>query len=558
MGQVIVAAHAQGAVLNCTEGLSFWGGVDAQTGVIIDAHHPQFGQSLAGRVVVMPTSRGSCSGSGVLLTLAMNANAPAALVFRAPEDILTLGALIATRMYDSPVAVLRLPSEEYDVLAAAEHADITETAVIADDQMIPLAPLRRDDLSLTGKDTAMLAGEHGAPTQLAMEMICTMAAVQGAEALLDVTCAHIDGCIYAGEANLIFAQTMRDMGAQVVVPTTLNAISVDHAHWRSQGVPELFGTPASRLADAYTDMGAAANFTCAPYHADTPPQLGENIGWSESNAVIYANTVLGARSVKHPDFFDLFVAMTGRAPQSGVYLTAQRAPRAVVHVVPPQGYDDAFWPLLGWALGQLAPDYIPLVTGLAHTTPSADDLRAVCAAFGTTSAAPMLHIAGITPEADPFSPQDLPQHVLSKRDLGRSWDALNSGPEAVDLVALGSPHFSLNETRKFASLMSGRRCHGDTTALITFSRATRDQAQGEGLLDVLEAAGVQTVTDLCWCSISEPVFPPDAQALMTNSGKYAHYAPGLSGRAVRFGGLAQCADTAVQGSAPKGLPAWLI
>ena len=199
-----------------------------------------------------------------------------------------------------------------------------------------------------------------------------MAANQGATRLIDVTQAHIDSCIYASPANLTFAARMADLGARVVVPTTMNAISVDHGNWRAQGVPPLFGGPAQRLADAYVRMGCQPTFTCSPYLLDTAPKAGEAIAWAESNAVVYANSVLGARTAKHPDFLDLCIALTGRAPLAGVYLDAPRRPAMVISVDLPAGADDAFWPLIGYLAGKAAPDRIPLLRGLAAAKPGPD------------------------------------------------------------------------------------------------------------------------------------------------------------------------------------------
>ncbi|NUH64929.1 DUF521 domain-containing protein [Sulfitobacter sp. S0837] len=557
MAQIIVPAEAHGPVLASPEGVSFWGGVDPASGKVIDAHHPLCGQSLAGKVVLMPTSRGSCTGSGVLLELALNGHAPAALVFREAEDILTLGALIAGEMFDKPLAVLRLGAKDYDRLAKARSARIMPKMISTDAWDLPLSDRPARELHLTAEDQAMLDGAEGPAVQLAMEIICTMAGGQGAERLVDVTRVHIDGCIYASPANLVLAQTMADMGSQVRVPTTMNAISVDHGNWRAQGVPPDFGLPASRLADAYVTMGAEPSFTCAPYQLPAPPKRGEVIAWSESNAVIYANSVLGARTVKHPDFFDLCVALTGRAPLSGVYLDAHRAPRRVIEVVLPAQYDEAIWPMLGWLAGQAAPDRIPVLHGLENTAPSEDDLKGLCAAFGTTSAAPMLHVAGITPETDLAPVAEADTLRITPDDLARVWRQFNAGVAKVDLIAFGSPHFSHAECRALDAALAGRRCHPDTAVIVTLGRDTLKAARADGTVARLEASGVRVVPDICWCSISEPVFPPAAKVLMTNSGKYAHYAPGLSGRAVRFGSIADCVEAAVTGQAAGDLPAWL-
>ena len=554
LAQSILPGLAEGEVLACDEPISFWGGVDPATGRVIDVHHPLAGQSLAGRILVMPGTRGSCTGSGVLLDMVLNGRAPAALVFAEPEDVVTLGAMIAAGMFGKPLPVLRLTPDAFAALGRAGTARIGESAITADGLSIPIAPPATAALDLSQADRAMLAGAEGEAAAQAMRILCAMAANQGATRLIDVTQGHIDGCIYASPANLTFAEKMADMGARVRIPTTMNAISVDHANWRAQGVPPSFGGPAQRLADAYVRMGCQPTFTCSPYLLETAPVEGEAIAWAESNAVIYANTVLGARTAKHPDFLDLCIAMTGRAPQSGVYLDEHRQARRIIDVELPAGIDDAFWPLLGWLAGKAAPDRIPLLRGLAAARPTPENLKALCAAFGTTSAAPMLHLDEVTPEAHRIAP-DADHARISRADMAAGWRLLNDGPEAVELIAIGSPHASLEECRALADALAGRRV--TVATIVTAGREMIARARADGTLDRLLAAGVQVVPDLCWCSISEPVFPPSTRALMTNSGKYAHYGPGLSGRAVRFGGLAACAEAAVTGRAPRSLPDWL-
>ncbi|MDP3198158.1 aconitase X [Tabrizicola sp.] len=550
----ILPGQAAGEVLATTEPISFWGGVDPATGRVIDVHHPLAGQNMAGRILVMPGTRGSCTGSGVLLDMVLNGNAPAALVFSEPEDVATLGALIAAEMFGKALPVLRLSPEAWTRLAKATTAQITKTMLETEDLHLPVADPATGALELSEHDRAMLAGEDGDATAQAMRILCAMAVNQGAARLIDVTQGHIDGCIYASPANLTFAEKMADMGARVRIATTMNAISVDHANWRAQGVPPSFGGPAQRLADAYVRMGCQPTFTCSPYLLETAPVEGEVIAWSESNAVIYANSVLGARTAKHPDFLDLCSAMTGRAPLSGVYLDENRQAMRIIEIDLPPGIDDAFWPLIGYLAGKSAPDRIPLLRGLSKAQPTPEALKALCAAFGTTSASPMLHVEGVTPEAHRVAPDADHVHITLS-DMAAGWHLLNDGPEAVELVAIGSPHASMLECRALADALAGRGVAIAT--IVTAGRAVLQEAKADGTLARLSASGVQVLPDLCWCSISEPVFPPGTRALMTNSGKYAHYGPGLSGRAVRFAGLAACAETAVTGRAPKGLPHWL-
>ena len=550
----VLGGLAEGRVIATNEPLSFWGGIDPASGRVIDVHHPLHGQSLTGAILMMPTTRGSCTGSGVILDLALTGRAPAALVFCEAEDVVTLGALIAAEMFGKRLPVLRLSPEAFALLAKATTARITETSVEADGLALALTPPAAANLDLSPQDRAMLAGQDGVAAQQAMRIICAMAANQGATRLIDITQGHIDGCIYASPANLTFAEKIADLGTRVRVPTTMNAISVDHANWRAQGVPPSFGGPAARLADAYVRMGCQPTFTCSPYLLDSAPTKGEAIAWAESNAVIYANSVLGARTAKHPDFLDLCIALTGRAPLAGVYLNEQRAARRVLAVDLPDAADDAVWPLIGYLAGRASPDRIPLLRGLADARPTAENLKALCAAFGTTSAAPMLHVDGVTPEADLIAP-DADHGQITRADMAAGWRQLNDGPEAVDLIAIGSPHASLEECRALADAMDGRPAAIAT--IVTAGRKVMQDASADGTLARLTSLGVQVLPDLCWCSISEPLFPPATRALMTNSGKYAHYGPGLSGRAVRFGSLADCAAAAASGHAPRTLPHWL-
>jgi len=557
MAQLILDGEATGPVLHCEEGLSFWGGVDPDTGTIIDVHHPCHGRSVAGTILVMPTSRGSCSGSGVLLQLALNGKAPAAMVFTAPEEILTLGAVIARRLFDKPVAVLRLEGDEGAVLARAEVATITGHVLEADGVTLDLQPIRKEALRLTQGDRDRLSNAAPAPIRLAMDAICTMAVAVGAEQLVDVSRGHIDGCILAHDANLIFAERMATLGANVSIPTTINAISADHGNLGAHGMEPGFEDKARRLADAYVTMGARPTFTCAPYLLGDVPELGEKIGWSESNAVIYANSVLGAQTAKLPDYLDLFVAMVGRAPDTGMYTATNRRPSVIIDCDVPTGHDDSLWPLIGWTAGHLARDHVPVLRGLADLAPTPDDLRAVCAAFGTTAAAPMLHVSGVTPEADLPPTSDAATTHIGRHDLLQAWQELNAGQEEIDLVAIGSPHASLPEMRQFSAHMDGQVRNSATDVIVTVGRGILDEASAQGILARLEACGVRVIPDICWCSITEPVFPPGARNLMTNSGKYAHYAPGLSGRSVRFGSLKDCAEAAVTGQVSRQPPDWL-
>ncbi|MCB1754718.1 MAG: DUF521 domain-containing protein [Gammaproteobacteria bacterium] len=569
-GRSLVEGRGEGRLLLAHTGLSFWGGVDPRNGDIIDHHHPLYGQNLAGRVLAIPGGRGSCSGSGVLLELILNGHAPAALVFSSVEEILTLGVLVADEMFQCSLPVLRIEEDDFARLRGDSFACVNNTALTLfeqppDDheQVVSSDSLNSkeavESIDLEEIDRELLNGKHGKAAQTAMQIVLRMAVLQGAKKLLPVSRAHIDGCIYTGPASLRFARRLADWGARVSVPTTLNAISVDKRHWREQGVDPAFGDPASRLADAYLDMGAQLSFTCAPYLLDSAPVLGEQIGWAESNAVIYANSVIGARTQKYPDYLDICIALTGRAPATGSHQEQGRIASLVIEMPALTEPDDSFWPLAGYHLGLLAGPEIPLIYGLEKTSPSLDDLKAFSAAFATTSSSPMFHIAGVTPESGKESNKTINHRKkVSLPDLLQSWRALNTAEDSrVDMVSLGNPHFSQTECARLAELCAGRTKHAEVDVVVTLGRAVYEQAANEGSIKALENFGVRFITDTCWCMLQEPVIQPAVRTLMTNSGKYAHYAPGLVGRRVHFGSLADCVDAACCARRTDRPPAWL-
>jgi len=590
-GEALTSGSAQGQVLFSDTALSFWGGVAPTSGEVIDRHHPLSGQIITGKVLAIPNGRGSCTGSSVLMEVILNGNGPTALVLEQADEILALGAIVAELVFGRALPVVSVGSAAFASLQGAAWAEVladgrvrlsdqapsasamTATAVTGaaagESSSAPSAPHPTisgvpEGMQLSAQDLEILAGAQGKARQVAMQIVLRMARLQGATELIDVVQAHIDGCIYTGSASLRFAQQLCAWGAQVKVPTTLNSISVDQRRWRALGIDPVFGEPASALGQAYVDMGAQASYTCAPYLLDTAPLAGEHIVWAESNAVVYANSVLGAYTAKYADFLDICIALTGRAPKAGCHLPGNRYATLRIDVPAPQGADDAYYPLLGYHVGLLCGTQIPVLCGLENSGLTSDDMKAFGAAFATSSAAPMFHIVDATPEAPDAATAlggkaPAQSFRVSLADLQHSWRELSSSPEpTVDLVALGNPHFSATECHALAHLLQGRQRHPATQTVLTLGRAVKEQARANGDIAVLEAFGVNLITDTCWCMLEEPVVPVAARVIMTNSGKYAHYAPGLTGRQVHFGSLAACAETACTGQAPSALPAWLL
>lgn len=585
-GLALVRGTGEGAILASDVALSFWGGIDPHSAQVIDQHHPLNGEILTGKVVLIPNGRGSCSGSGVMLEMLLNGKAPAAMVFENEEHILPLSVIVAEEVFHKSIPMLRVSSSDFAALAKASWARVEDNCIQAFTQCesqrsaIFNQSSKEYDISdtlatfkLSEFDKSLLAGDFGKAAQAALRVILRMSIIQNATELIDITQAHIDGCVYTGNATLLFAEQLCAWGARVRVPSTMNSISVDQRRWRAQGLDPSLAVPASQLADAYVRMGCQGTFTCAPYLLNTAPAAGEQVVWAESNAVVYANSVLGAKTMKYPDFMDIFVALTGRAPNAGCHREENRLATLVVSIQIPEGFDDALFPLLGYLVGSIARHEIPLVDGVDITFKN-DDLKAFGAAFATTSSAPMFHISGITVEAkDPGAISSQMSNAkrtvkLTREDIFTTWVELNGGLSPlrtldiapvtkIDLISLGNPHFSFPEFSKLAELCQERTKSKAVALIVTCGRSIYQQASDAGLMDKLEKFGVQVITDTCWCMIVDPVIPRGARCIMTNSGKYAHYGAGLTGRRMRFGSMLECVEAACSGKTSDAAPSWL-
>jgi cis-L-3-hydroxyproline dehydratase len=569
-GRCLVYGEASGKVLHADTGLSFWGGVDPASGIVIDRRHPLHGVCLTGAIVAIPSGRGSCSASGVMLELLRAGTAPAGLLFCEEEQILTLAVIAADEVFGTSIPVVQLDRGDFALVGSLKHVTIRGETVsggaVPPSNTAAVRPGTKSDHApprLSDADHAMLQGAGGPARQAALRIIVRMAQAFGAPELIDVDRAHLDCCILTGPASVAIAERFRDLGGSFAVPTSLNAISTDLRNWRAFGLDAAVAGQSTRQAKAYMDMGAALSFTCAPYLLENPPVLGQQIAWAESNAVVFANSVLGARTQKYPDYLDLCIALTGRAPLAGCHLASGRLATRVIALSSIGKTDDSFYPLFGYLAGLLSPNDIPAITGLEGSNPTADDLKAFSAAFATTSAAPMFHMIGVTPEAptlqDALGGHDPSEPVtVTALDLVNAWRTLNLGDDnAIGLVALGNPHFSATELERLAALVKGRRKSSDIEVIVTTSRAVLGDIETSGVSRQLAAFGVRFITDTCWCMLGEPVIPPQHGGVITNSAKYAHYGPNLSAGSFRYHSLEGCVEAACTGRAPREMPTWL-
>ena len=415
----------------------------------------------------------------------------------------------------------------------------------------------------------MANGDAGPAPALAMSILVRMADVYGATALMDISQAHIDSTIYLGDATLEFAERLASLGARVAVPTSLNVSGVDECGWKDWAVKPEWAAKAARQMLAYERMGAVPTWTCAPYQTHMRPVFGQQIAWGESNAIAFANSVIGARTERYPDLLDICCAITGRVPAVGLHLTENRRGqiRLTLEGVPQAlQRDDQFFAVLGHLVGKLADENIPVIDGIV-VTPAEDQLKAFAAAAASSGRVALFHMVGVTPEAptleaafhgEPPSPgggggaRCIDITVADLRAARRELTTAD-GLE-LDMVILGSPHFSLAEFSLLAPLVAGRRVHPRVKFLITSSRLMKERARETGVLEPIEAFGAQITLDTC--ILASPMLPPEIKTLMTNSAKYAYYAPSLLNTQVTFGSLADCVRSAIDGRVVRDESLW--
>ena len=404
---------------------------------------------------------------------------------------------------------------------------------------------------LSSRDREMLDGSIGEAARMAMSILVKTAEVEGAEEMMDVTRAHIDGSVYMGESTMEFAETFARLGGRVRIPTTMNIGSIEECGWRSWPVPEDFAEKAGRTMRAYLQMGCGAR-----------PALGEQIAWAESNAIVFANSVLGARTNRYGDYVDLCAALTGRVPKCGLHLTENRRGQVLFRLTSlPEALmrDDSFYPVLGYLVGDRVGRKIPVLEGLPKDT-TEDQLKALGASAASAGRVALFHAVGVTPEAPTLEaafhgrgPEEVVEVSLAELREVRERLSTSAG-ERLDVVALGSPHFSYQEFERLAALAEGKRRHPDVDVLVTSNRFTRDRVQRAHFWPTLERFGIRIAVDTC--ILHMPMLRPEARVLMTNSGKYAYYTPGLLGRQVVFGSLADCVRSAVLGRVHREDEAW--
>jgi len=414
-----------------------------------------------------------------------------------------------------------------------------------------VSTVKPSSVKLSSKDQQYLDGECGEAFRMAMRIVVRMADVLGVEELMDISQAHIDGCGLLSDAGL--------EGGRVTVPTTLNMGPLDLQNYRQFGIDEEFAARAIRQGAAYTAMGCVPTWTCAPYQSYLVPRFGQQIAWGESNAVVYANSVLGARTNRYGDYMDICAAITGRVPRCGLHLTENRRGNVLFRLVdinPALFETSAFYAILGHYIGKTAGNRIPVIEGL-DACATGDQLKAFCAAVASSGGVALFHAVGLTPEAatrEQAFGGGRPETIIDVRatDLRAAEEDLSPvrAGTPLDLVILGCPHFSFEEFGQLAELVRTETDNGNTLNrrvrfVVITSQTSYALAQRADFPDDLEDFGAEITLDTC--PFHTPMISETTRVIMTNSGKCSYYAPGELGVEVAFGTMADCVKSAVAG-----------
>ncbi len=380
-------------------------------------------------------------------------------------------------------------------------------------------------MRLDSEEEGILNGREGAAAKKAMELLVAIGEVMGAERMVRVTSAQVSGVSYGniGEAGLQFLEDWAENGARVRVPTTLNPCGMDLERWQETGVDGSYRAKQLRIIEAFRRMGVSTTCTCTPYLVGNLPKEGDHIAWSESSAVCYANSVIGARTNREGGPSALAAAIVGRAPMYGLHLDANRAPTVIIDVQAEVRTRHEF-SLLGYAVGRRIGSGVPLFEGIRGA--DRDALKIMSAALAASGGIAMFHIPGVTPEAGRWQCRGLERVSVGARDLEDCREALTCDGEP-DLCCIGCPHCSPEELEEVARLVKGRRVAHGKALWVWTSKKVREEGDMAGHVRTIEEAGGRVFTDTCMvvCPLERAGF----KHMVTDSCKAAHYVPSTSG-----------------------------
>lgn len=393
---------------------------------------------------------------------------------------------------------------------------------------------------LTKEEQRMLDGEEGYAARKSMEILVALGDIYGAERLIKVGSVQVAGVSYhnLGDAGLEFLNELAKDG-KVKVLTTLNPAGMDLENWRELGISEEFAAKQNLVIDAFTRMGILISCTCTPYLIGNLPRYGEHVAWSESSAVTFANSVIGAKTNREGGPSALAAAFVGKTPCYGLHLDENRVPDMHVQV----NADLAKlsdWGALGYAIGKKAENKIPYITGIKEA--ELDELKSFCASVVTYGAKPLFYMQGITPASETVqAPKDTV--TIEQSDIQNAYNNINDEVSDIDFVCVGCPHCSIKEIAEIAELVKGKKVKETTELWVATSRTTKQLADKRGYTQIIEAAGGKFACDTC---MAVAPLKGRFKALATTSAKGCFYSRQNSMK-TKMGSLKECIEAAVTG-----------
>jgi predicted aconitase len=395
-------------------------------------------------------------------------------------------------------------------------------------------------MELTKQEQAMLDGAEGYAVRKSMEILVALGEIFGAKNLIDVGSVQVAGVSYhnLGDAGLEFLDSLAKDG-RVKVLTTLNPAGMDLENWQQLGISPEFAEKQNLVIDAFTRMGILISCTCTPYLIGNLPLYGEHVAWSESSAVTFANSVLGARTNREGGPSALAAAFVGKTPCYGLHLDENRVPD--VHVqVKAELAKLSDWGALGYAIGKKAENKISYITGIKAV--ELDELKSFCASVVTYGAKPLFYMKGVTPGAEA---QKQPQETVTieQADIQNAYDNINDNVNDIDFVCVGCPHCSIKEIQEIAELIEGKKVKESTELWVATSRTAKQLADKRGYTATIEAAGGKFACDTC---MAVAPLKGRFKALATTSAKGCFYSR-QNLMKTKMGSMEECVNAAVTG-----------
>ncbi len=384
---------------------------------------------------------------------------------------------------------------------------------------------------LTNAEERTLSGEDGEVLERMFRLLVRLGEIYGADRMIPVSSAQVAGVSYKsiGDPGVEFLEDYANKGATVKIVTFLNPAGMDIEDWQKLNIPLSFAEKQLRIMDAFRKMGIVVSATCTPYLAGNLPRFKEHIAWSESSAIAFSNSVIGARTNREGGPSALAAALCGVTPNYGLHLDENRKPQFLVEVDAALE-DSADFGALGYVVGKQVKNRIPFFKGIKDA--DTDQLKALGAAMAASGAVALYHIENLTPEAHLMETKGLEKLSVSNKDVNETYSKLSTGKEP-DIVILGCPHSSLKEIMTVSRKLEGKRL---TKPLwICTSRMVKEAANRMGFTRIIETAGGKVVADTCM--VVSPIEDMGYKTTAVNSGKAANYLPGFCKQNVIFGRL---------------------